>query len=382
MDTNTIKELHLISFNVPFPADYGGVIDVFYKIKALSEIGINVHLHTFQYGREESKELEELCHKVYYYKRKLYKDPFFSKLPYIVATRSNNDLLENLLKDNYPILFEGVHCCYFLDHPALENRSKIVRMHNIEYIYYKNLAKIEKNFFKKYFFYKESERLRKFQKQLLHADAIAAISPDDEKILRLKFQNVFFLPPFHANAKVELSTNEENFALYHGNLGVGENTEAALYLVNEVFNDLDYHLIIAGNNPSPELKEAVMGRKNVTLLHHITTNEIFKLIQDAKMNILPTFQGTGMKLKLINVLYQGRFCIVNRKMVHNTGLEDLCIEANTSTAMKQAVLKTANLHFDDNQFNKRKNYLESHFDNHRNAKALLEQIFQTCSVSV
>ncbi len=28
------EHIHLISFDVPFPADYGGVIDVFYKIKA------------------------------------------------------------------------------------------------------------------------------------------------------------------------------------------------------------------------------------------------------------------------------------------------------------------------------------------------------------
>ncbi len=27
------KHLHVIAFNVPYPADYGGVIDIFYKIK-------------------------------------------------------------------------------------------------------------------------------------------------------------------------------------------------------------------------------------------------------------------------------------------------------------------------------------------------------------
>jgi hypothetical protein len=109
-----MKELHLISFNVPYPADYGGVIDVFYKIKALKKAGVKVHLHTFQYGREEADILSSLCEEVYYYKRKLYKDPFFSKLPYIVATRANDELLSNLLKDRHPIIFEGIHCCYFI----------------------------------------------------------------------------------------------------------------------------------------------------------------------------------------------------------------------------------------------------------------------------
>ena len=377
-----IKEVHLISFNVPYPADYGGVIDVFYKIKALSKAGVKVHLHTFQYGRDEAPILESVCESVNYYKRKLYRDPFFSKLPYIVATRANEELLANLLKDNFPIVFEGVHCCYYIDHPALEERIKIVRMHNIEHIYYKNLAKIEKNFFKKYFFYKESERLRKFQKTLRHANLIAAISPDDEKILRLKFENVFFLPPFHSHDEVGPGNEEEKYALYHGNLGVGENIEAALYLVREVFNDIDYPLVIAGNNASKELHEAVEMNPRITLMNHISTNEIDSLIKKAKINVLPTFQGTGMKLKLINVLFKGRFCIVNRKMVHNTGLEDLCIQANTAASMKNAIIKAANSVFTTDDIEERRKYLRIAFNNSINAEKLLQQIDQFTSVSV
>jgi hypothetical protein len=377
-----MKELHIVSFNVPYPADYGGVIDVFYKIKALNKLGVKVHLHTFQYGRGEARELEQICASVNYYKRKIYKDPFFSKLPYIVATRSDEALLQNLLKDNHPIIFEGVHCCFFLNHAELEGRVKIVRMHNIEHIYYKNLAKIEKNFFKKYFFYKESERLRKFQKQLRVADSIAAISPDDKKILELKFGNVFFLPPFHGNSVLTQGNEKLDFALYHGNLGVGENNEAALYLIREVFNDIDYPLVIAGNNPTQELKEAVASNKNVHLSHHISTAEIKDLISNAQMNILPTFQGTGMKLKLINVLFQGRFCIVNRKMVHNTGLEDLCIIANDPMQMKKEILKLENVKFSEFNLSHRKNYLADKFDDSVNAKLLLDEINQICSVIV
>ena len=28
--------LHIVSFNVPLPADYGGIIDVFYRLKSLA----------------------------------------------------------------------------------------------------------------------------------------------------------------------------------------------------------------------------------------------------------------------------------------------------------------------------------------------------------
>jgi len=32
--------IHIISFDIPFPANYGGVIDVFYKAKALTDSGV------------------------------------------------------------------------------------------------------------------------------------------------------------------------------------------------------------------------------------------------------------------------------------------------------------------------------------------------------
>ena len=51
------KHLHIISFDVPYPANYGGVIDVFYKIKALHAKCVKIHLHCFEYGRAEARVL-------------------------------------------------------------------------------------------------------------------------------------------------------------------------------------------------------------------------------------------------------------------------------------------------------------------------------------
>jgi len=44
---NSGKHLHIISFDIPYPANYGGVIDVFYKLRALVSAGIKIHLHAF-----------------------------------------------------------------------------------------------------------------------------------------------------------------------------------------------------------------------------------------------------------------------------------------------------------------------------------------------
>src|ERR1035437_1556490 len=105
------KHLHIISFDVPYPTNYGGVIDVFYKIKALHEQGIKIHLHCFEYGRAEALCLENICEKVYYYKRKMNKTQLFHSIPFVAITRCSEKLMENLLRDEHPILFEGLHCC-------------------------------------------------------------------------------------------------------------------------------------------------------------------------------------------------------------------------------------------------------------------------------
>ena len=55
------NHLHIVSFSVPFPANYGGVIDVFYKLKALHKAGMKIHLHCYQYDRSEAPELNTYC---------------------------------------------------------------------------------------------------------------------------------------------------------------------------------------------------------------------------------------------------------------------------------------------------------------------------------
>src|SRR5690606_19384349 len=123
------------------PPDYGGVIDVFYKIKALHDAGVKVHLHSFHYGRDEAEDLNRYCHSVHYYPRKKFFQAIYSSVPYIVGSRQSDDLLSVLAQDDYPVLFEGLHTCFYLNHPTLKNRVKAVRMHNIEWDYYNSLGK-------------------------------------------------------------------------------------------------------------------------------------------------------------------------------------------------------------------------------------------------
>ncbi len=366
--------IHIIAFDIPSPPNYGGVIDVFYRIKALHEIGVKIYLHNFVYGsRKESKELEKYCEKVFYYPRK--KWVFDLRNPYIVSSRSNKSLLANLVKDNNPILFEALHSCYFLDHPKLKNRVKMVRMHNIEHDYYKLLAGAEPNILKKIYFTFESILLHRFERKLAHASLIFAISSKDEAQLKQSFgAKVKLLPAFHGNQKVESKPGMGNYCLYHGKLSVAENHQAAMFLVQEVFSNMDIPLIIAGDGIQASLQQAANGYKHIQLKDGISPQEIDELILNAQINVLPTFQPTGIKLKLVNVLYKGRFLVVNNAMVSETGVEEACIILDNPQKMADGIKNLMTQSFSEEDLTKRKSVLGQQFDVIKNAKNILTEI--------
>jgi hypothetical protein len=103
------QHLHIVTHDVPWPADYGGVVDLFYKLKALHQLGVKVHLHCFTQGRAEQAELNRYCATVHYYQRKKNIGRFSFSLPFIVNSRANETLISNLKKDDNPVLLEGIN---------------------------------------------------------------------------------------------------------------------------------------------------------------------------------------------------------------------------------------------------------------------------------
>lgn len=359
---------------MPFPANYGGVIDIYNKIISFHEAGIAIVLHCFEYGRSPSPELSKICKKVYYYPRKTFQNFLYGDIPYIVSSRVSDQLLQNLLKDHHPILFEGLHSTYYLKHTLLKHRFKIARTHNVEHDYYHHLELVENNFFKRYFFKLESEKLKKYQSVLKHADLICAISPNDTAYFQKKFGKTLFVPAFHGNTKVEIKEGKGEYILYHGNLTVGENHEAAMYLIKEVFSKLKLPFVIAGSNPKMELKKMVANYDHISLVADVDTNNVNELIANAQINILYTAQATGIKLKLLNALFTGRHCIVNHKMADNTGLEDLCHLANNVDQFIEMVKDLYEIPFSEADNNNRITFFQNRFNNKSTVQNLIDVI--------
>jgi hypothetical protein len=147
-------------------------------------------------------------------------------MPYIVSSRINHELLNNLKKDDAPILFEGLHTCFYLDHPELASRNKSVWMHNIESDYYQNLSKADKNFIHKIHFSVESKKLKKYENILYAAQNIFCVNQKDAEYMTKYCKNTMFVPLFHLNETVDILNESEDYILYHGSLDVVENNQA------------------------------------------------------------------------------------------------------------------------------------------------------------
>lgn len=369
------NHIHIVSFDIPYPANYGGVIDVFYKLKSLSERGVKIHLHTFEYGREHSSALEKLCFSVNYYKRDTSFKKSLQRLPYIVTSRLSDELIENLKKDDYPVLLEGLHCCGVLLDKTMTGRKLFVRTHNVEHDYYRLLAKSEKNLYKRVFFVAESARLRRFEPILNRASGILAISNNDFEYFSHRYKNVSLIPAYNGFDEVNVIEGQGDYVLYHGKLDVAENYNAAEFLVKKVFNDIDVNLKIAGMNPPEHLVALAAENHNVELIPNPDDELMQNLIRNAHINILVTAQATGLKLKLLNALFNGRYCVVNSKMVDGLNVNDLCVVADSADEMKTVILNLMDKSFSEELVSVRKSRMGDFYDASRATDRLLSVLF-------
>jgi len=371
------KHLHIVCLDVPYPVDYGGVFDLFQKIKSLHAAGVKIHLHCFEYGRGQQPVLNEYCVEVHYYTRHEGHKGFSHKLPYIVCSRSNGQLLETLLEDEHPILLEGIHCTYLLNDDRFRQRRIVLRLHNVEYQYYRQLYHTEKSLWKKIYYLHESNMLRHYEQRIALRVKILAVSEKDSEQYRTEFgaDNIETLPVFLPFEEVRTREGTGCFCLYHGNLSVPENEQAVIWLLKNVFASLELPLIISGKNPSARLTRLIFQYPLTCLIPDPSEAELQDLIAKAQLNVLPSFNCTGVKLKLLNALFNGRHCLVNGGMVEGSGLESICHVADGAETMRSLVQNLYTQAMRPEEIKVRKEVLAGIYNKEDNLQQLLRSIW-------
>lgn len=366
------KKLHIVCFDVPYPADHGGMFDLFFKIVSLHKMGVEITLHCFEYGKGKQNELKNYCAEIYYYKRRTGIKGISLKLPYIVSSRKSKLLIANLRRDNDPILLEGTHTSYIAYRHIFPERKILYRLHNIEHIYYYNLFRTETNFFKKLYYWIEAAMLKNYERKVLkNVSVVLPVSKKDTDQIRgiSLMTKVHYLPVFLPFQRVNILDGQGSYCLYHGNLSIAENVKAVVWLANKM--DTDHcSLIIAGRNPSAWLTKFLRTKK-IKLIANPSDEELLHLIQHAHINIVLSFNETGIKLKLLNALFHGRYCIANEAAIPDAEFKKFCDIISSEENIMSHISLLTDKPIDVHKIEARKEFLLSNFDNLNNALQLI-----------
>jgi len=316
------QRIHIVAFDIPSPPDYGGIIDVYYRAKALKDAGYYVVMHCFEYGRGRNNPTDEIADEVFYYDRPKRLIDAFSSLPFIVKSRNNPELLKRLREDNDPVLLEGQHCTGFYRELSANGRKVAIRMHNVEWHYYNLLSQREPKLSRKIFFRREARKLMHHEPALYGATMFCVTTADVDYYQQLGMHSM--LTPSLYNADPQPYQENGGFVLFQGNLTISENVEAVQAILNEWDRKpFTLPLVIAGKDPSPELKEQVESR-GAQLVANPSNEEMNRLIHTANAHLLISFQPAGLKLKVLMALNSQKPCVATPEILFGTEFPQFC----------------------------------------------------------
>jgi len=367
------KILHIVSFDNPYPPNYGGRIDVFYKIKALKALGCSITLHCFlKNGETLHDELLKHVEKVHTYPFQHRWYNFLSLTPYSVLCRKNNLLLKRLKTGNETVLFEGLKSTYGFE--SLTNPC-FLRLHNKEDDYYYGLFKSESNFFKKIIYWTEALKYRAYQNKINKFKGVFSLSKAETRWTSTLNKNTAYVPVFHGNEKVEIPLSRGAYAMYHGDLTSPDNFKTALFLI-DVFNELaNFQLLIAGNLTEADFKKKMNQGQAQVKYHQIQSfNDLKSLLQKAQIHISWSFQQSGTKLKALNALMNSKFNIINPNVIDDEQLHRICMVCHSKEDLKEAVINLYTQKFTIENLQERIKIMQIRYSDERNARLLMETL--------
>ena len=127
-------------------------------------------------------------------------------------------------------------------------------------------------------------------------------------------------------------------------------------------------------NPPQHLSQIIDYEDNIELIDSPDDKTLYDLIRNAQINILVTAQSTGLKLKLLNTLFNGRFCLVNEKMVEELDVNGLCYVVNDMNSIRFAANELMNKTFDQHQIEKRRENMKRFYNIEEATDLLLKLI--------
>lgn len=254
-------KITLICHDIPYPANRGARVEMWRRIKAFSNIGVELQLISWINEPPRPEEIAEIKK----YIKEIYLIPFKSTLgslarrtidllhyplevtSRIVRGKELTTLLSGVRAFHPDVIWlDGIHGGEIAARLSKNlNIPLITRSHNIEYLYYRRLLASTTDFASKLKRYLSVSHLESFEKDLLKNSVLFYdISVDDLKLWQSQgFQNGHYLPPIvefpkdndSKEVSDELSANIVYDVVFLGNLKVDNNVAGIIWFITQVF---------------------------------------------------------------------------------------------------------------------------------------------------
>ncbi len=325
-------KITLICQEIPYPAMHGSRIDIWRRIKAFADRGVELQAIFWWFGTaptpEAIAEIQKYVSTVHPIEieqttlSRLRRIPDLLFYPLETSSRLiRGQKLTNLMnevRDFHPdiIFLDGIHGGPIATSLSRELKvPMVVRSHNIEHLYARKMLAVAIGFKDKLRRYLAILHLERSEKQLLKNSAFFYdISADDLKFWQaLNFTNGRLLSPIIGLAPVEDTIIPAPIAsidiVFLGNLNAENNVAGVTWFLTDVLPLIQQRLpevtvLIAGFKPVDRLVQICERTAGVSLkIDPVSASDIY---QSGKVLINPILTGSGVKIKSIEMLQFGK----------------------------------------------------------------------------
>ncbi len=320
----------VVCSDFPFPADHGGRVDTWGRIKVLSELGWKIHLVVC--GKQRPSEADVNTVMAYVEQIKLCdRSSKLADLLHVIPmqAQSRNELRNVNLEGDYDyVLLEGDYVYPILNNPKIRHENVILRVHNDEAVYFKALARSTKNVLHKLYYHMESGKFAALQKKMLEkVDKYLFISNKEFESFQRKNPSAksLFLPPPVNEDMFRAGTFQSKHVVFIGSLFMPNNREAIQWYLGHIhplmLKEPDYKFIVAGNSRNQSLSWLEQYDLTNVILHD-TPKSLDDIYNSGYLFVNPMQNGAGVKLKTIEAIQNG-LPVISTSIGHEgTGLED------------------------------------------------------------
>lgn len=320
----------ILAMELPYPANHGGRVDIWRRIKALKRLGVQVQLIGWSRTEPDRADLEMLqahvtdFHRLSYPQRKREKLRRLVDLcfyPLEVTSRMVRgqqwQTLQQIVRDFQPhvLMADQIHSAlatqklgWALDLPV------IMRSQNIEHLHYRELLAAAPDLKSKVARFLSQNHLERFERRTFERClAVYESSSEDLRFWHDRgLQNGYLLPPIielpEGNNSQPATQTAEYDAVFLGNLRTENNVSGVVWFLGQVLPLLravkpDIQVAIAGSEPTIVV-QAACQRAGVTLIPN--PPDALAIYRSGQVCFNPVTTGRGVSVKSLDMLVAGR----------------------------------------------------------------------------